>query len=96
MPKYVIERELPNAGKLSSDQLRGVAQKSCDVLKKLGPQIQWVESYVTNDKVYCIISLRTRTCCASMRVRETFQPIRFQKLRGLSIQPRRNKPVARL
>lgn len=54
MPKFVIERELPGAGSLSSDQLRGVAQKSCDVLRKLGPQIQWIESYVTDDKIYCV------------------------------------------
>lgn len=54
MPKFVIERELPGAGSLSAEQLRGVAQKSCDVLRKLGPQIQWVESYVTDDKIYCV------------------------------------------
>jgi len=54
MPKYVIEREIPGAGKLTSEQLRGVSQKSCSVLQKLGPQIQWVESYVTGDKVYCV------------------------------------------
>ena len=54
MPKYVIEREIPGAGKLSKDELQGVSQKSCSVLKDLGPQIQWVQSYVTNDKVYCV------------------------------------------
>jgi hypothetical protein len=54
MPKYVIEREIPGAGKLTSDQLHAVSQKSCSVLKNLGPQIQWVESYVTDDKIYCI------------------------------------------
>lgn len=54
MPKYVIEREIPGAGKLTPDQLRGISQKSCSVLKNLGPQIQWVESYVTDDKVYCV------------------------------------------
>jgi hypothetical protein len=54
MPKYVIERDLPGAGKLTSDQLRGVSQKSCDVLNKLGPEIQWIHSYVTVDKIYCI------------------------------------------
>src|SRR5207237_4315369 len=54
MPKYVIERDLPGAGKLTSDQLRGVSQKSCDVLNKLGPEIQWIHSYVTADKIYCI------------------------------------------
>jgi hypothetical protein len=54
MPKYIIEREIAGAGKLTTEQLQGVAQKSCGVLKKLGPQIQWLESYVTDDKVYCV------------------------------------------
>jgi len=54
MPKYVIERNIPNAGKLSAQELHGIAQKSCGVLNKLGPQIQWVQSYVTNDKIYCV------------------------------------------
>jgi cell division inhibitor SulA len=54
MPKYVIEREIPGAGKLSAPDLQAISQKSCAVLEQLGPQIQWVESYVTGDKVYCI------------------------------------------
>ncbi|HVS22865.1 MAG TPA: DUF4242 domain-containing protein [Gammaproteobacteria bacterium] len=54
MPKYVIERNIPNAGKLSPQELHAISQKSCTVLNKLGPQIQWVQSYVTNDKIYCI------------------------------------------
>ena len=54
MHKYVIERELPGAGSLSADTLQGISQKSCGVLKELGPQIQWVESYVTDDKIYCV------------------------------------------
>jgi hypothetical protein len=54
MPKFVIERELPGAGKLSASDLRGVSQKSCGVLSKMGPSIQWVESYVTDDKIYCV------------------------------------------
>jgi hypothetical protein len=54
MPKYVIERDLPGAGKLTPDQLRAVSQKSCSVLNKLGPEIQWIHSYVTADKIYCI------------------------------------------
>lgn len=54
MPKYVIEREIPGAGKLTADELRNISQKSCSVLRGLGPQIQWVESFVTDDKVYCI------------------------------------------
>jgi hypothetical protein len=54
MPKYVIEREVPGAGKLSSEELKGISQKSCGVLSNMGPQIQWLESYVTGDKLYCI------------------------------------------
>jgi len=54
MPKYVIEREVPGAGSLSAEQLKGISQKSCGVLQKLGPQIQWVHSYVTGDKIYCV------------------------------------------
>jgi len=54
MPKYLIEREIPGAGKLSSQDLQGVSQKSCGVLKEMGPQIQWVQSFVTGDKVYCV------------------------------------------
>lgn len=54
MPKYIIEREIPGAGKLTAEELRGISQKSCGVLNKLGPSIQWVESYVTDDKVYCV------------------------------------------
>ena len=54
MPKYVIEREIAGAGDLSADQLKGISQKSCGVLHNLGPQIQWLESYVTPDKIYCV------------------------------------------
>ena len=54
MPKYVIEREIPGAGKLSAEELQGISQKSCGVLRELGPEINWVESYVTDDKIYCV------------------------------------------
>ncbi len=54
MPKYVIEREIPEAGKLSAEELQGISQKSCGVLQEMGPQIQWVESFVTDDKIYCV------------------------------------------
>ena len=54
MPKYVIEREVPGVGQLSSEQMQAISQTSCCVLQKLGPQIQWVQSYVTGDKIYCI------------------------------------------
>lgn len=54
MPRYLIERQLPGAGELSSHDLQGIARKSCDVLNALGPHIQWVQSYVTDDKITCI------------------------------------------
>jgi hypothetical protein len=54
MPKFLIEREIPGAGSLSGKELQAIAQISCGVLQKLGPQIQWVQSYVTSDKVYCV------------------------------------------
>jgi hypothetical protein len=54
MPKYVIERELPGAGKLSDEELQDIAAKSCDVLHNMGPAIQWQESFVTDDKIYCV------------------------------------------
>ena len=53
MPKYVIERELPGAGDLSAEELQGISQTSCNVLNDMGPQIQWVQSQVTDDKIYC-------------------------------------------
>ncbi len=54
MPKFVIERELPDAGKLSQDELHAISQKSCSVLEQMGPQVQWVQSYVTDNKIYCV------------------------------------------
>jgi hypothetical protein len=54
MPKFVIERELPGAGKLTPQELQAVSQKSCGVLRNMGPQIQWLHSYVTDDKIYCV------------------------------------------
>lgn len=54
MPKYVIERNIPGAGKLTPQELKGISQKSCSVLNDLGPKIQWLESFVTDDKIYCV------------------------------------------
>ena len=54
MPKYLIEREIPGAAKLSANELQAISQKSCSVLNKMGPQIQWVQSYVAGDKIYCV------------------------------------------
>lgn len=54
MPKYLIEREIPGAGKLSAQDLHAISQKSCGVLEKMGPRIQWIQSYVVDDKIYCV------------------------------------------
>lgn len=54
MPKYIIEREIPGAGKIPATEMQAIAQKSCGVLRSMGPQIQWLESYVTGDKIYCV------------------------------------------
>jgi hypothetical protein len=54
MPKYVIERDIPGAGKLTASELKGISQTSCGALSKMGPQIQWLQSYVTGDKIYCV------------------------------------------
>ena len=54
MPKYVIEREIPEAGNLTAEELKAISQSSCDVLRKMGSEIQWLQSYVTDDKIYCV------------------------------------------
>jgi hypothetical protein len=54
MKTYLIERDIPNAGKLTSEQLKAISQKSCNVLQHMGPQIQWIHSYVTGDKIFCV------------------------------------------
>ncbi len=54
MPKFVIERNIPGAGKLTPEQLNGISQKSCSVIREIGPRVQWLESFVTDDKIYCI------------------------------------------
>lgn len=54
MPKFIIEREIPGAGQLSAAELKAVSQKSCSIIRNLGPDIQWVESFVTDDKIYCV------------------------------------------
>ena len=58
MPKFVIERDIPGAGKLSPAELKSVSQKSCGVLSSLGPSVQWVQSFVTDDKVYCVYNAK--------------------------------------
>ncbi|HTT24252.1 MAG TPA: DUF4242 domain-containing protein [Candidatus Sulfotelmatobacter sp.] len=66
MPKYVIERDIPNIGSITPDQVIAISQKSCNVLSNLGPKIQWLHSYVTQDKIYCVYiapSKELQACC---------------------------------
>jgi hypothetical protein len=75
MPKYLIEREIPGAGNLTLEQLQGVAQTSCDVLRQMGPRIQWVHSYVTGDKVYCVYIAPNEEMIREHAAKGAFPPI---------------------
>lgn len=83
MPKYVIEREIPGAGKLTSDQLQGISQKSCGVLKNMGPQIQWLESFVTNDKLYCVYIAPNEASVREHAKQGGFPANRVSEVRGI-------------
>ena len=83
MPKYVIEREIPAAGKLTAQQLNAISQKSCSVLKALGPQIQWVESYVTDDKIYCVYIAPNEAMVREHAKQGGFPANRVSQIRGM-------------
>ena len=83
MPKYVIERELPGAGKLSQNELRAIAQKSVGILKDMGPQIQWVQSYVVDDKIYCVYIAPTADMIKQHAVCGGFPANRISQIRSL-------------
>ena len=86
MPKFLIEREIPNAGALSTTDLKNIAKKSCSVLKELGADIQWVQSYVTEDKITCIYILDDHGArSASMLVAEDSPPTACSRSRRSSI-----------
>lgn len=91
MPKYVIERELPGAGKLSGRDLQAVSQKSCDVLRKLGPSIQWVQSYVTDDKIYCVYIAPNADVIRQHAAEGGFPANRVSQVRGM-IDPTTAEP----
>ena len=93
MPKYVIERELPGAGDLSPEQLQAVAQKSCDVLLKMGPQIQWVQSYVTDDKIYCVYYAANEQLIREHAEKGGFPANRISKVEDI-IDPSTAEPYA--
>ena len=83
MPKYVIEREIPGAGKLSAAELKAISQKSCGVLQKLGPQIQWEHSYVTDDKIYCVYDAPNEEMVREHATQGGFPANRISQVRSL-------------
>ena len=94
MPKFVIERDLPGAGKLSPEELHGVANKSCGVLKAMGPQIQWVQSYVTDDKIYCVYIAENESLVREHAKRGGFPANRVSQVKTV-IDPTTAEPRAR-
>ena len=83
MPKYVIEREIQGAGRLSAEELKAISQKSCGVLQKLGPQIQWVHSYVTDDKVYCVYNAPNEEMVREHATQGGFPADRISQVRSI-------------
>ena len=91
MPKFVIERSIPRAGQLSPDQLQGIAQKSCSVLHELGPQIQWVQSFLTDDKIYCVYIAPDERLIREHAERGGFPADRISRVRAI-IDPTTSEP----
>jgi hypothetical protein len=83
MPKFLIEREIPGAGDLKPEELQAISQKSCGVLKEMGPQIQWVESYVTGDKVYCVYIAPDEAAVREHATRGGFPANRVSEIRRM-------------
>ena len=83
MPKFVIEREIPGAGKLSKSDLHAISQKSCSVLSSMGPKIQWIESYVTDDKVYCVYIAPDEATVREHAKQGGFPANRISEVRGI-------------
>ena len=83
MPKFLIEREIPGAGDLKPEELQAISQKSCGVLREMGPQIQWVESYVTGDKVYCVYIAPDEAAVREHATRGGFPANRVSEIRRM-------------
>ena len=86
MPKYVIERDLPGAGKLSKSDLQAISRKSCDVLESQGPKIQWLHSYVTDDRIYCVYQAENEGLIREHAKRGGFPANRISQVRTM-IEP---------
>ena len=93
MPKFVIERDLPGAGKLSPQELQGISQKSCGVLQQLGPQVQWIHSYVTDDKIYCVYIAPNADLVREHATRGGFPANRVSEVRSV-IDPTTAEPAS--
>ena len=83
MPKYVIEREIPGAGKLSAAELKAISQKSCSVISNLGPSIQWVESFVTEDKIYCVYYAPNKEIVTEHAMQGGFPANRIEEVKNM-------------
>jgi Protein of unknown function (DUF4242) len=83
MPKYIIERDIPGAGALTANDLNAISQKSCGILSSMGPQIQWVESYVTDDKVYCVYIAPDEAAIRSHAEQGGFPANRIEQIRTM-------------
>ncbi len=92
MPRFLIEREIPGAGSLSAEQLRGIAQTSCGVLERLGPQIQWVQSYVTGDRITCIYIAPNAEVVREHARLGGFPANRVEEIRSI-IDPTTSEPI---
>jgi hypothetical protein len=94
MPKFVIERDLPGAGKLTPAELQGISEKSCGVLQAMGPTIQWLQSYVTDDKIYCVYIAESEKDVREHAKRGGFPANRVSEVRTI-IDPTTAEPRAR-
>lgn len=83
MPRYVIEREMPEVGKFNHDQLRDGSRKSCDVLRRLGNDIHWIESYVTDDKIYCVYDAKDESLIRRHADESGFPATRISHVRNM-------------
>lgn len=83
MPRYIIERELPGAGKLSVNELHAISQKSCSVIRDLGPSIQWVESFVTEDKIYCVYNAANKEIIMEHAAKGGFPANRVEEVKNI-------------
>jgi Protein of unknown function (DUF4242) len=93
MPKFVIERDMPGAGRLSQQELQGASQTSCNVLRELGPEIQWVESYVTDDKIYCVYIAPSEELIRKHAEKGGFPANKISQVRTM-IDPTTSEPAA--